>query len=126
MSPLRVLVVEDDPDIRDALVLVLEGEHYDVAAARDGAEGLRLAHQHHPDVITLDLMMPVMDGWSFRKIQQHDPALSEIPVVVVTAFAARDQIDAAAFVRKPCDCDELVGVVSEHGRRYRDEHRAAT
>ena len=125
MTPVRVLVVEDDADARQGLVLLLEGKGCIVAAACDGAEGLRLALVDPPEVITLDLEMPVMDGWSFRLHQQRDPALAHIPVIVVSgACGARDGIDATAFFTKPCDVEELVTTVAEHGRRYRKQHRA--
>lgn len=124
MTPVRVLVVDDDADARQGLALLLEGKGCVVIAACDGAEGLRLARVDPPEVITLDLEMPVMDGWSFRLLQQRDPALSAIPVIVVTACGARGDIDAAAFFPKPCAFEELVATVAEHGRRYREEHRS--
>lgn len=124
MTPVRVLVVEDDADARQGLVLLLEGKGCTVAAARDGAEGLRLAVVDPPEVITLDLEMPVMDGWSFRLLQRRDPALCDIPVIVVSACGRRGDIDATAFFTKPCDFEELVAAVAAHGRRYREEHPA--
>ena len=123
MTPVRVLVIEDDADARQGLVLLLEGKGCIVAAC-DGSEGLRLARVDPPEVITLDLEMPVMDGWSFRLLQQRDPALSDIPVIVVSACGARGDIDATAFFTKPCDFEQLVTAVGSHGRRYREEHRA--
>lgn len=125
MAPVRVLVVDDDADARQGLVLLLEGTGCIVAAACDGAEGLRLALVDPPEVITLDLEMPVMDGWSFRLLQQRDPGLADIPVIVVSgACGARNGIDATAFFTKPCDFQELVAAVAAHGRRYREAHRA--
>ena len=120
MLPIRVLVIEDDPDIREALVQLLEIENCNVAAACHGEEGLRLARSHRPDVITLDLMMPVMDGWRFRMLQKRDAAIADIPVIVVSACGTATDIDAAAFVPKPCNLDELVATVTVHGHRYRE------
>jgi CheY-like chemotaxis protein len=122
--PVRVLVIEDDADAREGLVLLLEGKGCIVVAACDGAEGLRLARVAPPEVITLDLEMPVMDGLNFRLLQQRDDGLSDIPVIVVSACGARGDIEAAMFFPKPCDCAELVTAVTAHGRRYREEHPA--
>jgi CheY-like chemotaxis protein len=116
-------VVEDDAAVREGIVLLLERRGYLVIAACDGSEGLRLARSNSPEVITLDLEMPVMDGWSFRRLQQGDPALADIPVIVVTACGAKSDIDAAAFFSKPCDFEALATSVAKHGRRYREEHR---
>jgi CheY-like chemotaxis protein len=82
----RVLVIEDERDIRDALAEALSYEGYDVAVAANGREALRTLHGGPlPDVILLDLVMPEMSGWEFRQVQVRDPALAGIPVVVVSA-----------------------------------------
>ncbi len=83
-----VLVVEDEPDIRDLMVAILESEGYTVRAAADGAEALaQLQLGNPPCVILLDLMMPVMDGWTFCREKQKFPELAAIPVVVVSAVS---------------------------------------
>ena len=110
----RLLIIEDDLETRDALVTFFQLEGYDVACAADGREGLVAARQHHPDVIILDLMMPRMDGWGFRAAQKRDDSIAAIPVVVVSALGDRADIDAAAFVPKPCDLDVVLGVVERH------------
>jgi CheY-like chemotaxis protein len=107
----RVLIIEDDPETRDALSVFLQLEGYDVACAANGLAGLAEARAHRPDVILLDLMMPVLDGYGFRAEQKLDAALAAIPVVVVSALAERRDIDASAFVPKPCDLDAVLGVV---------------
>jgi CheY-like chemotaxis protein len=82
----HVLIVEDDLDIRDALSQILEEEGYLVATAANGLEALSLLRSGpRPRIILLDLMMPVMNGWQFRAEQRSDPALAEIPVVVISA-----------------------------------------
>src|SRR3954470_12387725 len=83
----RVLVVDDDPDIRESVRLVLEDEGYEVEEAADGAAALALlrAATTRPDVILLDLMMPVMNGWQFRAAQLADDDLADIPVIVLSA-----------------------------------------
>jgi CheY-like chemotaxis protein len=111
----RVLVVEDDPDIRGAIADTLSYEGYSVSEAPDGVEALRRARSERPDLILLDLMMPVMDGWAFRAEQEADPSIAEIPVVVVTACQAQDDrvraLRAAAFLQKPFDIEMLLEIV---------------
>jgi DNA-binding response OmpR family regulator len=108
----RVLIIEDDPETRDALSVFLELEGYEVSSAPDGRAGLSEARARRPDVILLDLMMPGMDGWGFRAEQKRDASIAAIPVVVVSALADRRDIDASAFVPKPCDLDAVLGVVT--------------
>jgi CheY-like chemotaxis protein len=83
-----VLVVEDDAATREALTLFLEREGYRVVAAPDGRQALeRLRGPVTPDLILLDLSMPVMDGWRFREEQRRDPSLADVPVVLVCRWA---------------------------------------
>ncbi len=85
-----VLVIEDDPDVRNALTELLTGEGYEVAPASDGGEALdALRAGLRPTVILLDLMMPKVDGWDFRRAQLEDPALAPLPVVLLTASGFR-------------------------------------
>ena len=116
----RVLVVEDDRDVRDTLLEVLEDYAYAPLAASNGKEALdRLrASDVRPCVILLDVMMPVMDGWGFRAAQTEDAQLSEIPVVVLTAHAsaaltARD-LHAAGYLKKPVSLEDLLAAVERH------------
>ena len=83
-----VMVVEDDVDIRQALIEILEDHGFGTLAARDGADALNiLSHATElPCVILLDLMMPVMDGATFRQVQRQDPRLASIPVVVLSGI----------------------------------------
>ncbi len=111
-----MLIIEDDAETRDALSVFLELEGHEVSCAGDGAQGLEEARRSSPDVILLDLMMPRMDGWGFRAQQKLDPAISGIPVVVVSALGRPDDIDAAAFVPKPCDLDAVLETVERTGR----------
>jgi CheY-like chemotaxis protein len=114
-----VLVVDDDGDIRDALCLVLEHNGYRALAASNGEEALsRLRSDGAVDLILLDMMMPVMDGWGFRKSQPEGPAFVKIPVIVLTgdgraSFKAAD-IGAAGYLRKPLDLGDLLAVVARH------------
>ena len=112
-----VLIVEDDADLRNALAEVLEDGNYKPLRAENGAvalQELRTAARA-PCVILLDVMMPVMDGRAFRAALQQDPALSGIPVIVLSAHTdastAAAQIDAEVFLVKPVDLGTLMEVV---------------
>ena len=108
----RVYVIEDDGDLRRTLGEALEAQGYDVVAAANGAEALAALRSDavRPCLILLDLMMPVMNGYEFRKEQRADPALAEIPVVVISAHA-RGQVDADAFLPKPVALRRLLAVI---------------
>ena len=109
---LRLLVVEDDDMIREALTELLRDEGAIVMAAQNGREALvTLRACDGADLILLDLMMPVMDGWEFRVDQRADPRLSAIPLIAMSAdmSAKARAIAADAYLRKPLDFNELVG-----------------
>lgn len=111
-----VLLVEDNADVRDMMATALQLDGHDVRVATDGGEALRaLQAGLRPCVILLDLMMPVMDGWTFRAELEKDPALARIPVVVISAVAGDllHRIRAAAYVSKPVDIDQLLEIVCE-------------
>jgi CheY-like chemotaxis protein len=81
-TPRRILLVEDDPDIRISLQTILTEEGFDVVACNNGREALsRLGSMAAPDLIILDLMMPVMDGWQFRIQQKNDPSIAQVSLV---------------------------------------------
>jgi two-component system, OmpR family, response regulator CpxR len=113
----RVLVVDDDKEIRETLIEVLEDAGYEAVGAADGNEAL--AQLRHPDerwcVVLLDLMMPNMDGRAFRAHQLQDPVLSPIPVVIVSAMTdveeAAEELGVAAHVTKPIPLEDLVHIV---------------
>src|SRR5262245_8815338 len=111
-----VLVVEDDFDLRDALVPILEYEGHRVVSAANGREALdRLQAMPLPSLILLDLMMPVMNGEAFRAEQLRDPRLAAIPVVVVSADPTAEEqaarMGAVGCIRKPFDVDDLLATV---------------
>ena len=115
-----VCVIDDDVDIREALCDVLTFEGYAVLVASDGAEALERLHEDEDScgLILLDLMMPRMNGWEFRRKQVEDPALSSIPVVLLTgaggcAKAAVD-LKVAAAMEKPVELDVLLDVVARY------------
>jgi CheY-like chemotaxis protein len=107
----RILVVDDDPDIRAALEDALSVSGYEVAAARNGKEALQRLRSSRCDLVLLDLMMPVMTGWEFREEQSRDPALAGVPVIVISAARSPAPIDAAAYLPKPFDLDRLLELV---------------
>jgi CheY-like chemotaxis protein len=111
----RVLVVDDDPDIREIVATVLEGDGYEVDTASNGAEALRKVGEHEPDAVILDAMMPVMTGWEFLAIWRSRPANARAPVLVVSAVrdwrAARDA-GAQGYLSKPFDLDSLEAALS--------------
>lgn len=110
-----VFIVEDDVDTREMLGHFLKTVGYRVETAENGKVALeRLASGVRPSVILLDLMMPVMDGWQFRRAQVLDSRLATIPVIVVSA-AGRErstQIDADEYLSKPVNLDELLARVT--------------
>ncbi|HKQ71254.1 MAG TPA: response regulator [Polyangiaceae bacterium] len=109
-----ILLVDDDRDVSEALSTVLIDEGYDVATAYNGHEALAYLKSHTPlpRLILLDVMMPVMDGYEFRIEQRRDPALADIPVLVLTAGSMGERIaelGVAAHLRKPIDLERLLG-----------------
>jgi CheY-like chemotaxis protein len=111
-----ILVVEDDAATREALGLILVSEGFRFLGAANGQEALGLLRSGpHPDLILLDLMMPIMDGWQFRREQSQDSALSAIPVVVLSADGNVQQkataLQAADYLQKPVDVENLIAVI---------------
>jgi CheY-like chemotaxis protein len=113
-----ILVVDDDLDVRRLLESCLTAEGYDVVTAANGWEALQRLETCRPSIILLDLMMPVMDGETFRGHQQREPALQQIPVVCLSAkHDARTiaaQLGAMECFQKPFDLDCLVAAVRRH------------
>jgi two-component system response regulator MprA len=119
-NSLQVLIVEDDADVREALAYLLEEEGVRVIEAANGREALdRIEGGLEPDLILLDLMMPVMDGERFLRIRMSDSRLSAIPVVVVSALQ-RMSVDPAEFnvdevISKPVDPGRILETVRRYG-----------
>jgi two-component system KDP operon response regulator KdpE len=117
VSRAKIMVVDDDPDLRQALTLRLRANNFDTINACDGYSAIALAQKEKPHLIILDLGLPAGDGFSVLKNLQQFPALSGIPVIVLTA---RDPdgnekrslgSGAVAFFQKPADNEELMGVI---------------
>jgi len=112
-----VLVVDDDPTVRSLLAKTLEKEGYRVISARNGIEALALAREHRPQAITLDVLMPQMDGWRALKELKDDVELRDIPVIMVTVLNERGMaipLGAADFVTKPVDRQRLAAILRDH------------
>jgi two-component system chemotaxis response regulator CheY len=110
---LAVLVVEDDADIREAVVAALEIEGFHVFQATNGVEALQaLQAMPHPSLVLADLMMPVMDGWQLIRALSDDDRFATLPVIVVSA---NDQKAPAGYrhIKKPIDLDDLATIVCE-------------
>ena len=109
----RILIVEDDPDLRTILRLQLLSQGWEVAEAVNGAEGFEAVKQDVPDCVILDLMMPVMDGFGFLKRVRSLMDLQDVPILILTASEDERnrirgyQYQADAYMSKPYDLEEL-------------------
>lgn len=118
LGDIRVLIVDDEPDIRATVSEMLEIEGYDVDEAANGADALLAIERRLPDLILLDMRMPVLDGWGFAAELQRREV--QIPIVVMTA--ARDaarwatEIAASAALPKPFGFEDLIQTVQDVGR----------
>ena len=118
MAPLA-LVVDDEDSIRELIEVTLQMEGYRTLGAPDGQTALTLARVHRPDVVTLDIMMPGMDGWQVAAHLGRDPMTRDVPIVVVSGKpmaeldAAPDRSLASAVLTKPFDFATFVEVVAE-------------
>src|SRR6187402_196499 len=112
-----ILLVEDHEDNRDMLTRRLERKGFSVVCAVDGAEGVSMAGQHHPDLILMDLSLPVMDGWEATRQIKANPATQDIPVIALTAHAMAGDREKALeagcdeYETKPVDFVRLMGKI---------------
>ena len=117
--PKDVLVVDDEPYLCELVCDVLEAEGHKTRTAQNGLEALKQIRQRKPDLILLDLMMPVMDGWEFLEEMRANPDSADIPVVLITAVydvkRTQQQTGAKAVLTKPFDIDQLTEVVQRYG-----------
>ncbi len=120
MANKKILLVEDDQDIRETLVELLEGEGYEVLFAENGQIGLDKLSQSSqlPNLILLDLMMPVKDGFQFCAEKEANPKIAHLPVVVMSADGhIREnqlRVNAKAYLKKPLDIYEIINIVEKH------------
>ena len=119
----KVLIIEDNFEIRDNAVELLALEGYDVIGAKDGKVGLEMVRLHRPAVILCDIMMPEMDGYQVLEALKKEKLTPEIPFVFVTASVEPKEIQAAlslgaqAYLRKPFDEDELLELVARYVKK---------
>lgn len=119
----KILLVDDDPDLVEATSIVLRTK-YEVITATEGEEGIRKAKEENPDLIILDVIMPVKDGFTAAEQLKKDPQLSEIPIIMLTSYAERKgetnipaskgmMLEAEDYIEKPVKPDELLKRVEE-------------
>jgi DNA-binding response OmpR family regulator len=113
----RILVIDDEQSIGHVIRLLLESKGHDVIVADDGSRGFALAHRQSPDLVILDVMMPVMDGFGVLEALRRDARTAPIPVVMLSALTSEEveqrclAMGAAAYVRKPFLADDLLGAI---------------
>jgi CheY-like chemotaxis protein/anti-sigma regulatory factor (Ser/Thr protein kinase) len=120
-----VLVIDDDPNALDLLGRTLQGAGARVVTATDGGEALRLAKTLHPAAITLDVMMPGMDGWEVLRELKHDPETRDIPVIMITMTDDRETgfaLGATEFLTKPIDRGRLVQMLHRYAPDEGERH----
>jgi signal transduction histidine kinase/DNA-binding response OmpR family regulator len=112
-----ILVIDDDPTVHDLMARYLGKEGYRVVLASDGQEGIRMAKEVKPDLITLDVLMAEMDGWAVLSALKADPVTVDIPVVVLTMFDNKEMgfaLGASDYMTKPVDRERLLSVLRKH------------
>lgn len=118
-KPTRILVVDDDMSIVDFVREALADQGYEVLAATDGGEALSVAAEHRPDLILLDMRMPIVDGWEFAEKYERMPGSHGAVIVMTAARDAADiaaDIHAAGYLAKPFTLDSLLSVVERYAQ----------
>ncbi|MFC1874396.1 response regulator [Chloroflexota bacterium] len=120
-----MLVVDDDADFVESTKIVLESKNYEVIVAVNGDDGLRKAKKESPDLIILDIIMPVEDGFTAAEQLKSDPKLAKIPVIMLTSYSAKGaetsiprsrgfSLEADDYIEKPVSPDNLLAAVAKH------------
>jgi CheY-like chemotaxis protein len=112
-----VLVIDDEPEPRDLISRHLQKHGIRVVTAAGGEEGLKLARQLHPAAITLDIVMPRLDGWAVLEALKADPATADIPVIIVSLLDKEDMgfaVGAMGYMTKPIDWERLMGMLTRY------------
>ena len=121
----KILLVDDDPDFVEATKIILESKPYEVIVAKNGDEGLKKAREESPDLILLDIIMPVENGFTAAEQLKKDPQLSNIPVIMLTSFSSKGQqtdiprgrglsLEAEDYIEKPVSPEELLARVQQY------------
>ena len=117
----KILVVDDDVELVTVMKGTLESKSYEVIVAYNGKEGLEKAKKEKPDLVILDILMPVMDGWSFANQFSKEPSLAKTPVLALTSFSESlgqpFPFEVCEYIRKPLKPKELIAKVEEHLKR---------
>jgi len=124
----KILLIDDDVDFVESTKIILESKPYEVIVAGNGDEGLQKAGEVNPDLILLDVIMPVKDGFTAAEQLKKDPQLSKIPVLMLTAFAAKGgetsipvsrgfTLETEDYIDKPVSPEELLTRVEKHLKR---------
>ncbi len=115
----KILIAEDEPDIRELVALILQLDGHEVVQARDGQEAVEMARTARPDLILMDVRMPRMTGYEACEVLKGDPATANIPVVFLSAKGQAGEIEAgyragaAAYLLKPFDAEDLLAQVQQ-------------
>ncbi len=123
-EPPLVLIIDDDPTVRDLLTRFLGKEGYRTATAWCGEEGLKLARKLQPDIITLDVLMPDIDGWTVLSTLKNDPALDSIPVIMLSIVDDRKKgyaLNASDYATKPIERNRLLAILNKHRSKHRNK-----
>ena len=121
-----ILVIDDDPMAQDLIMRSLRGEGIKIETASSGEEGLRKARELHPDAITLDIIMPNMDGWAVLSALKADPELADIPVIVLSFISNKTRgfaLGASDYLIKPVDGKRLAKLVCKYQERHGGDDR---
>ncbi len=121
----KILLIDDDVDFVEATKIVLESKPYEVVVAYEGEEGLRKAREEKPDLVILDIIMPIKDGFTAAEQLKKDPQLNKIPILMLTAFAEKGgessiatsrglTLEAEDYIDKPVSPEELLRRVEKH------------
>ena len=121
----RILLVDDDPDFVTATRIVLESQSYEVLVANEGNAGVETARREMPDLILLDVIMPVRDGFAAAEQLKHDPQLKQIPVIMLTSFGSAGQqtnipasrgmgLETEDYLEKPISPKDLLACVAQY------------
>ena len=109
-----ILIVEDDPDVREAMALLLEESGYRIEAVGNGEEALLVMQTRLPCLVLLDLMMPIMTGWALHAVMRDDERLKGVPVCVVSAVASHAPPDAVCVLQKPVQVPRLLATIASY------------
>ncbi len=121
----KILLIDDDVDFVESTKMVLESKPYDIIVAFGGDEGIKKAKEENPDLVLLDVIMPVKDGFTAAEQFKNDPQLTQIPLIMLTSYSARRagssipvsrgyELQADDYIEKPVSPDKLLEIVESY------------